>query len=51
MVSGLIDKVLTPESQFVLSTTKKNFSNAQAASHNTSGKSEAPELVEKISFA
>lgn len=25
MVSDLIDKVLTPESQFVLSTTKKNL--------------------------
>jgi hypothetical protein len=51
MVSGLIDKVLTPESQFVPSTTKKKSPYAQAACRNTSGRGEAPVLVEKISSA
>ena len=49
MVSALIDKGLTPESQFALSTTKKKSQTAQAACRNTSGSSEAPVLVEKIS--
>jgi len=48
MVSGLIDKVLTPESQFALSTTKKKSPTAQAACRNTSGGGEAHDRVEKI---